>query len=75
MTPGEVNGTISQIIDGLEDQRNRMLLMSGTDRTQRPFNLDFDPDVCSYAEMQTILEAVRARFPYWQITGQWKTHR
>lgn len=73
MTPSEMRGTITQIIDGLEQQRTQMFLTAGSDHMTRPVTLAFDPTECSYDQMRTILDEVRSRFPQWTIKGEWKT--
>jgi uncharacterized lipoprotein YmbA len=72
MTPGQIQGSIDEICEGLEHQRSVMILMKGSDRTQQPFKIEFDPRVQSYEEMMQILETVRSRFPQWRIVGEWK---
>lgn len=72
MTPGQIEGSIRQICDGLEQQRLAMMKAKGSDKTDRPFTLTFDPREMTYENMQTILQTVRAAYPQWRIKGEWK---
>lgn len=72
MTPGEIQGSINDITNGLEAVRSNMILTSGSDHTTQPFKIAFDPRVNSYNEMRTIMEEIRGRFPQWTFTVEWK---
>jgi hypothetical protein len=73
MTPGQIQGSIDEICEGLDAQRAAYISARGSDHTQQPFTITFDPDVTNYEEMTRILETVRARYPQWRIKGEWKT--
>lgn len=72
MTPGQIQGSIEEICDGLAQHRNEMIMASGGDHTDRAFDIGFDPREVTYEEMTRILTAVRERFPQWHIKGHWK---